>query len=270
MSEVSQLSPDSVAQVERVAQAAALAGALTPTEVVKIDASARNQLYEHHKNSGKPLPDSSALQRAGADAVKASRAAKAGPAISEIKAATPAPATPAPAMPAPAAAAPAAPAPTEGVRATDQRSIQQMRANADQRGFQAMKDIRAKTPIDQQTSTWKANWEMDWASFVDGRQFGETLVNFRARQQSTAAPRGQTEGEAVAAARAMVAAADAAPAGFVAIAGADLSGYTIPPQVAAAGHTTLQTVAIDMLKTARRAGIPQEVVTAYFLEELKS
>ena len=62
---------DTANQIERVANAAALAGALSPVEVINIDQAARNGVYEAHRAANKTgLPDSSDVQRAGHAAVR--------------------------------------------------------------------------------------------------------------------------------------------------------------------------------------------------------
>jgi hypothetical protein len=74
-------------------------------------------------------------------------------------------------------------------------------------------------------------------------------------------------------ARALIATSEASvdtgiPEGFVPIAGADLSGYVMPPEVAAAGHTHLDPSVVSQLRAARLAGVTQAQVSAVMLSDL--
>lgn len=245
MSEVAPLSQDvvqtddSARHVQRVAQEKQLASALEPAQIVTLQNQARAAVYEAHRASGKSgLPDDATLQNAGNKAVAEARQAKvAGNPVVVVR-----------------PSAPPAPVPyQEQQRPSAAQTIHGQRVHAP--AVTAMVDLLTahfrKFPAEWQDAN-RTRYETELRQIYEGTH-----------------PKMQPAPDVVAAARATVAAADV-PAGFVAIAGADLSGYSIPPEVAAAGHKTMQTVAIDMLKTARRAGIPQEVVTRYFLAELKS
>jgi len=73
----------------------------------------------------------------------------------------------------------------------------------------------------------------------------------------------------VAAAKAVIAANETGiPERFVPIAGADLSGYTLPAEVAAAGMTHLSPETIGQLRAARAAGITDAQVRAVMLADL--
>lgn len=234
---------DTANQIGRVAAEKALANSLTPVEIISIDQAARNEVYAAHRAANKSgLPDTSDVQRAGHAAVQAARQAKV--AGNPVVVAQP--------------SAPVARAPYE----------EQQRPSA----AQTQHGVRVHAPeITAMISTIQRNWlalSPENQKAIGGqaeleRQLRLAYEGTPVRKAGAAAPAMTVEQ-----ARAMIAAADAAPAEIQPsqVPAEHLHGYSLA--AVPEGITIVDVGEMSrMLRRARAIGLSQAQVDAAIVAE---